>query len=175
MLGMRSKLWILFFLLGFMIFPYWGCQKAEEKAEQISLADPINLKDAGDIPILLDGIFSPGEWDDALSFSIEQRVNLLIKTKKGHLFVGIKCSDLKIPVADIYLSTEKGPIYQLHASAQLGERILSEEPGPENDPSFNWGDTKDWYANEVRWNNRELASIMESEGITRFINQIPAI
>jgi len=167
MKGIISKLWILFILFSLVVFPFLNCQEAEEDEGQISLIEPINIQDAGDTPILIDGIFSPGEWEDAVSFRVDQRVNLLIKTKKGHLFIGIKCNDLKIPVADIYISSEQGPIYQLHASAQLGERILSNKSGRENDPSYNWGETKDWYANEVRWNNRELESIIESEGITR--------
>lgn len=167
MISIRLKSYIPYVLIGLMIFLNWSCQKDQGEKGQIVLTDPILLQDAGDIPILLDGLFSPGEWDDALRLRIDPKANLLIKTKKGHLFIGIKCTDLKIPVADIYLATENRPIYQLHASAQLGERVLSEEHGSENDPPFHWGDTRDWYANEVRWNNSTLTSIMETEGISR--------
>jgi len=57
-------------------------------------------------------------------------------------------------------------IHQLHVSAQLGERILSSRP-EDKDPPWTWGRTIGWYANEFRWDEREIQKIMASENLTR--------
>jgi hypothetical protein len=44
-------------------------------------------------PVLLDGLFSPGEWDDALNMPVHERVDLLLKRNSGHLFLGLKFKD----------------------------------------------------------------------------------
>ena len=80
------KNWLLFFSVIILIFVCLACQKAEDAKKQYAFIDPILLLDGNDVSILADGMFSQGEWDDALSFKVDKRVTLLFKSKKGHLF-----------------------------------------------------------------------------------------
>ena len=117
-------------------------------------------------PILTDGIFSPGEWDDALRISIRPNVELLVKKSGGFVYLGFRRSQSSFFVIDLFISPDGRAIRQLHASAQLGERLLNDVPGTDDDPEFTWGDTADWYANEVRWNAGKAQALMK-EGKSR--------
>lgn len=100
-------------------------------------------------PVLVDGVFTTGEWDDAAPMQVDRDVTLRIKHYRGHVFVGAMTGTLGAPLIDLFLEGGDGRIWQFHASAQLGERILT-APGQE-DREFRWGMTSGWYANEVRW------------------------
>lgn len=125
-------------------------------------------------PILIDGIFSPGEWDDALKISIRPNVELLLKKNAGFIFVGIRYIPFRIAVVDLFISPEGETIHQLHASAQLGERILNETPGISDDPEFVWGDTAGWYGNEIRWSEVKMRALMK-EGKSQGEAQMAAL
>jgi hypothetical protein len=116
-------------------------------------------------PILTDGIFTPGEWDDARTITIARNVRLLLKRDSGFVFLGVRfdkahASDFHGSV-DLFLSSDGRAIRQLHAGAQLGERPLNGAADLEDAPAFEWGDTRDWYANESRWSEPKLAAQMK--------------
>jgi len=117
-------------------------------------------------PILIDGIFSPGEWDDALKINIRPNIQLLLKKNAGFVFIGVRYSPYTLAVVDLCISPDGKAIRQLHVSAQLGERLLNDTPGPDDDPEFVWGDTTGWYANEIRWNAGKAQALMK-EGKSR--------
>jgi hypothetical protein len=125
-------------------------------------------------PILTDGIFSTGEWDDALKMSIRPNVELLLKKNAEFIFIGIKYIPFRIAVIDLFISPDGKTIHQLHASAQLGERILNETPGISDDPEFVWGDTAGWYGNEIRWSEVKVRALMK-EGKSRDEAQMAAL
>jgi len=100
-------------------------------------------------PVLVDGVFSPGEWADAATVVVDRDVTLRIKHYRSHVFIGAETGELGGPIIDLFLQSGDGPIWQFHASAQLGERMLT--AAGEEDPEFRWGMTSGWYANEVRW------------------------
>ena len=102
-------------------------------------------------PILTDGIFTPGEWDDAIKIQIRPDIQLLLKKSAGFVFLGLKYSPFTLSVVDLFISPDGQAVRQLHVSAQLGERLLVGAAGPGEDPPFIWGATSDWYANEIRW------------------------
>jgi hypothetical protein len=112
-------------------------------------------------PILIDGLFSPGEWDDALKIPIRPNVELLLKKTAGFVFIGIRYVPFTLSVVDLYISPDGKAIRQLHVSAQLGERLLNEAPGSGDAPEFIWGDTAGWYANEIRWNARQAQALVK--------------
>jgi len=112
-------------------------------------------------PILTDGIFSPGEWDDALKIPIRPNVALLLKKSAGFVFVGIRYIPFTLSVVDLFISPDGKAIRHLHVSAQLGERLLNDTPGTDDDPEFIWGDTTGWYANEIRWNERKVQAMIK--------------
>ncbi|MEW6335991.1 MAG: hypothetical protein AB1625_01200 [Acidobacteriota bacterium] len=116
-------------------------------------------------PILIDGIFTPGEWDDARKVELAPNVELLVKRTTSFVYVGVRFAkpdprDFHGSV-DLLLSSDGTSIRQLHAGAQLGERPLNGAAEPDAAPAFVWGDTRDWVANESRWNERKVADLME--------------
>jgi hypothetical protein len=112
-------------------------------------------------PILTDGIFTPGEWDDALKVPIRPNVELLLKKSAGFVFVGIRYIPFTLSVVDLFISPDGKAIRHLHVSAQLGERLLNDTPGTDDDPEFIWGDTTGWYANEIRWDERNVQAMIK--------------
>jgi hypothetical protein len=129
-----------------------------------SLADDsesINMPEGDGRPILLDGLFSPGEWDDAKKIDIHQNVSLYLKKYRGHVFVGIKITPFKTSVVDMFISPDGKTISHLHASAQIGERVVNENSGLWENPPFIWGYSVDWYANEIRWDNGKMQDLIK--------------
>jgi hypothetical protein len=115
-------------------------------------------------PVMTDGVFHPQEWADAASLALGETVEFFYKEHGDHVFFGAHCGDLGKPfTVDLYLAGSDGRIHQLHASAQLGERVLV--PNAE-DPAWVWGYSPGWYANEVRWDQPKAQSLMD-EGQTR--------
>ena len=108
-------------------------------------------------PVLLDGLFAPGEWDDALKVSINNRIALLLKVNSGQLFLGLKYDEAVGVVTDIWMTSDDKTVYQMHSSGQLGERELSLPLADDNTESLIMGYTKDWDANEIKSDSKKKA------------------
>jgi hypothetical protein len=87
-------------------------------------------------PVLLDGLFSPGEWDDAWQKDLGSGVRLYLKKSGGHVYIGVRYSPFKGSVADLFISPDGRAIFHLHASAQIGERQVQETSGSWDNPDF---------------------------------------
>ncbi len=110
-------------------------------------------------PVLIDGLFSPGEWEDAGKIDIDQAVVLYLKKYRGHVFIGVKITPFRTSVVDLFISPEGKTIHHLHASAQIGERVVNEHSGLWEAPPFIYGYSVDWYANEIRWDNNKVQEL----------------
>jgi hypothetical protein len=108
-------------------------------------------------PVITDGLFSPGEWDDALAVPLGETVTLHLKEYRGVLFVGLKGQGGLGPT-ELYLAAPGGPIHKLHVSFQLFEHVL-QASGPE--PPTRFGLTTGWYANELRKDDGEFARLQK--------------
>jgi hypothetical protein len=108
------------------------------------------------MPVLLDGLFAPGEWDDALRVPIHERVELLLKTNSGHLFLGLKFEDGLGVIADLWMTADDKTVYQMHSSGQLGEGTLTLPSADERKETL-IGYTKDWDANEIKSDSKKKA------------------
>lgn len=112
-------------------------------------------------PVITDGIFSPGEWDDALRMELNEAVTLHLKEYRGVVFIGVRGQGTAgIGPSNLFLAVPGGPIEKLHVSAQLSENVL---PATGAEPSARFGLTTDWYANELRRDMVESARL-EKEG-----------
>jgi len=136
--------------------------------------DAVKLPKGKGEPVLLDGLFSPGEWDDAWQKDLGSGVTLYLKKTGGYVFIGVRYSPFKGSVADLFISPDGRAIHHLHASAQIGERQVQETSGRGENPEFVWGDTSDWYANEIRWNQRLMDQLMK-EGRSRYEAQTKSL
>lgn len=112
-------------------------------------------------PVLLDGLFSPGEWEDAEKIDIHQNVSLFLKKYRGHVFIGVKITPFKTSVVDMFISPDGKAIHHLHASAQISERVVNENSGHWENPSFIYGYSVDWSANEIRWDNGKMEELIK--------------
>ena len=130
--------------------------------------DPASIRvpDGDGTPVLLDGLFSPGEWEDAAKIDIRENMSLYMKKYGGHVFIGVKISPYWTSVVDMFISPDGKTINHLHTSAQIGERLVNEDSEPWDNPPFVWGNSVDWYANEIRWDNGKMQELIK-EGKSR--------
>jgi len=99
-------------------------------------------------PVITDGIFSPGEWDDAGRVPLSDSVELRLKQYRGVVFIGLHAlGSASVGPSELCLAAPGGPVHKLHVSFQLGEIIVPPTGEP---PPFRFGYTPDWYANEFR-------------------------
>jgi hypothetical protein len=99
-------------------------------------------------PVITDGIFSPGEWDDARRVPLSDAVELRLKQHRGVVFIGLHAlGSASIGPSELCVATPGGSVHKLHVSFQLGEIIVPPAGDP---PPFRFGYTADWYANEFR-------------------------
>ena len=116
-------------------------------------------------PVMTDGIFQPGEWDDAATLVINDTATVLFKQYRGHFYFALDSRKLLSPSLDLLLCANDTNIVQLHVSAQLAERNIL--LGTEISPDLRWvpGRTSDWYANEFRWIYALQDSLVRVEGM----------
>jgi hypothetical protein len=164
------------FLFGLFAFIVTGCLPGVLRGEgessgcvpaaQAPTAGPSRLAtvpESNGAPVITDGIFSAGEWDDALRIALSETVELYLKHYRGVVFVGVRglnATRAGIGPSELFLAVPGGQINKLHVSAQLYEAVLP-QTGKEPPPRF--GLTSDWYANELRRDMVE-SQRLEKEG-----------
>ena len=135
-------------------------QQPGPSAPSVPAPRSIAVPEGNGKPVLLDGIFAPGEWDDALRVPIHERVELFLKTNSSHLFLGLKFKDGLGVITDLWMTADDKTVFQMHSSGQLGEGVLT-LPVPEAKPKTitetTIGYTKDWDANEIRSDSKKKA------------------
>ncbi len=117
-------------------------------AQQPPPPAPVVVPEGDGSPVITDGLFSPGEWDDALRLPLGETVTLHLKQYRRVVFIGVRGQGpLGIGPSELFLAAPGGPLHRLHVSAQLSEAVLT---ASEPDPRHRFGLTTDWYANEQR-------------------------
>ncbi len=112
-------------------------------------------------PVITDGLFTPGEWDDAARVKLSDSVELCLKQYRGVVFLGLHgLGSASVGPSELSLASPGGPVQKLHVSFQLGEILV---PATGDLPPFRYGYTSDWYANEFR-RDVEGAERLEKEG-----------
>jgi hypothetical protein len=129
---------------------------------------PVAVPQGDGAPVITDGIFSPGEWDDALRIAVATDVALHLKEHRGVVYVGVRGTG-GIGPSELSLATPSGSIQTLHVSYSLYE-VAVPATGPEPRPRI--GFTSDWYANELRRDDDVLARLKE-EGKPPFAADYP--
>ena len=90
---------------------------------------------------LFDGRCDKDEWQSATKFELPAQASIYLMHDKYSLYVCAKGKAEDYTVIDIYIeNTETGYLHNLHASAQLGERLFK---GKEWSKSERWN-LKDW-------------------------------
>jgi hypothetical protein len=160
---MRRKLTLFVVALVVAIAAHGGSgqQPSTAQAAQAVTVSPVAVPEGDGAPVITDGLFSPGEWDDALQVPVNESVTLCFKEYRGVVFIGVRGQGpAGIGPSELLVATPGGAIQKLHVSAQLSEVVLPSEGA---EPPFRWGLTTDWYANELR-RDMALAKQLEQQG-----------
>ena len=165
----------LFSVITFFIFLtvilFTGSKNLYISSDTDQSPSSIKIPEGNGKPVLIDGIFTGGEWNDAMKIEINRDVDLFFKKNSGHIFIGVEFQKFNYQFVDMFISPGKNRIYQFHSSAQISEKIV-DIASPEDTSPFSWGFSKDWYANEIRWNYAMRDSLLkagvdQSEAISR--------
>ena len=120
---------------------------------------PVVVPRGDGAPVVTDGMFTAGEWDDAATVVVNDGVTLHVKEYRGVVFIGVRGAQGNgIGPSDLMLAGSDGAIRQLHRSYALAEAIVPPE-GPM--PKLRLGFTSDWYANEMRRDEEERARLQK--------------
>jgi hypothetical protein len=94
--------------------------------------------------VVTDGMFSIGEWDDALSYSVADNYSIYLKADSDILYVGLKSAKpIGELVCEIRITSNGREIFLLHVSGALGEGIS----GFPATTKFDLNNNKYWEAN----------------------------
>ena len=110
-------------------------------------------------PVLPDGKCAPQEWSDARAVSLAEGARLSVKQAGDFVFLCVHFPRPALSGLDLYLVPADGKLYNLHASAKLGERLLQNGAWPE----WTWWTHTGWTANVMRVDSWEPRSFLPDE------------
>jgi hypothetical protein len=143
-----------------------GQQAPAARQEQAARVEPVTVPASDGAPVITDGVFTPGEWDDALKIAIADGVTMFLKVAPAGtavpgrefrevVFVGVRGAT---GPADLCLAPVGGPILRLHVSCALGQVLV---PLTGEGPKLRLGFTTDWYASELRRDEQAFQRMLE--------------
>lgn len=97
--------------------------------------------------VMIDGRITPGEWDRALAFKVNDSTTLKIKQDRQNIFICVHIAAVRpaMVMVDLYITDGK-ELVNLHSSAKLGERTFDSETYGE----FSWWNNDYWTATVAR-------------------------
>ena len=93
--------------------------------------------------VMIDGVFSKGEWKHAVSVDVPDTARLYFQRSGDSVYIAVQYTHSPSGIVDLYVSPREGEIFDLHASAKLGERQLRDNTFPD----WSWWNNHDWTAN----------------------------
>jgi len=106
--------------------------------------------------VMIDGVLSKGEWQDSTRIEVPGVAHVYIQRSTEFVYIAFEYTHSPSGIVDLYLSPTEGEIYDLHASAKLGERQLN----PEGFPDWAWWNNHDWTANVSRVDSFEKRTFL---------------
>lgn len=120
--------------------------------------------------VTLDGIPGLQEWDNSLKIPLEENYILYLMADTDSLYLAVFCKNV-LPYTDIYVINNEG-IANLHASMQLGERLLPEDNSWDDEtPAWNWGNNSHWTANTAKYKRGASDSLPFREQLEAYEGQ----
>ena len=107
--------------------------------------------------ILIDGQIGNNEWSGANKTIIKKGVNLYSLQDAHFLYLSVQydTSVYTNYYCDLYIELGNDSTLNLHASQQLGERLLLGNEWTESEPEFQWGQISDWTANQINFDRKQ--------------------
>lgn len=107
---------------------------------------------ATDTAVLLDGLCPDAEWRDASRIALDATHELRLMHDAEFAYACITGPADEPITLDLYLrGSRAGPPANLHASAQVGERLR----GARGWPPYDWWNHRDWYSPAVPFTGME--------------------
>jgi len=106
--------------------------------------------------VMVDGVFSEGEWRKAARLEVPGIADLYFQRSPDFVYIAVRYTKSASGIVDLYLSPQDGEIYDLHASAKLGERQLRAGTFPD----WSWWNNRDWTANVSHVDSFEKRSFL---------------
>lgn len=110
-------------------------------------------------PVMIDGKLEAGEWNDASLRELPGLARLYVKQSNEYVWLAVELTNAKDGALDLYLAPSNGNIYDLHASAKLGERKLENGKWPE----WTWWNNQGWVANVARADSFEKRTFLPTQ------------
>jgi hypothetical protein len=95
---------------------------------------------------MIDGKIDAGEWSDAAVKDLPDGVRLYVKRSNEYLWFAVEVPNAGDAAVDLYVCPAVNEIYDLHASARLGERRSDHGKWPQ----WQWWNNRLWVANTSR-------------------------
>ena len=93
--------------------------------------------------VMIDGVFSKGEWETAARIAVPPAAQISFQRSAEFVYIAVQYTNSPSGIVDLYLSPGQGEIFDLHASAKLGERQLRGNAFSD----WDWWNNRDWTAN----------------------------
>ncbi len=93
-------------------------------------------------PVTLDGRIDETEWRDAAMLPIAGGYRLYAKLAGDDLLLALRYPEPTFVGVDLYVDGPDGSLFNMHASAQLGQRV----PEGEGWTAWNWGNNVGWHS-----------------------------
>lgn len=107
--------------------------------------------------VMLDGQIN-ATWNDAVTSQLAGIATLYVKQSEEYIWLALRLRNNDGAV-DLYISPSDNSIYDLHASAKLGERRYSGHAWPE----WSWWNNQGWIANVSRVDSFEKRTFMPTK------------
>jgi hypothetical protein len=108
-------------------------------------------------PVMVDGNIESGEWSDAREVTMPNDARLYLKVSGEFVCMAVQFPASRSGFTDLYVAPAGGSIYDLHASAKLGERQLHNHKWPEWN---HWWNNQGWVANVSRFDSFEKRTFL---------------
>jgi len=106
--------------------------------------------------VMIDGVLSPGEWQNSKAMEVPGVAILYFQQSADFAYIAVQYQNSTSGIVDLYLSPSEGEVYNLHASAKLGERKL----GANGYPDWTWWNNHGWTANVSRVDSFEKRTFL---------------
>jgi len=106
--------------------------------------------------IMIDGVLSPDEWQSAKMIDAAGVALLYFQQSADFVYIAVQYKTSPSGIVDLYLSPSEGEVYNLHASAKLGERKLQANGYSD----WSWWNNRDWTANVSRVHSFEARTFL---------------
>lgn len=114
-------------------------------------------------PVLTDGKITADEWQDAQKIALDDLNTMYLKSDQFYYYIALKSGMEKPIYYDLFFEIS-GKLVNVHASSQLGDRVLPDTSWTDREPKTRWGFNQGWVANTIKF-DREKFRQLRAEGV----------